>query len=243
MQQLARQLQTPEPAPPWGLLAGLGAMVAAFLMIAIVGGVVAFGFFEAGAAGALVTGWAVGGALTIMFVLVTRSTPEDRAALRLDAAGLPPLIAFGIGLGGAVTLDLIAIPIAGEVLRPPELIAFSQQPGLTAWVFGALFMLAVQPAAEELVFRGVLFPALRAAQGLTAALAVSSLFYGIFHQLAYPHPAPDAGGVWYGLIEPTLLGVLLGLVRAASGSTRAAIAAHVGVGAFALLKTALIFGV
>lgn len=240
MQNFIQQLRTPEPAPPWGLLNALGIVVGAFIMTALVGGVIASTFAAQGAA-ALLIGWSVGGALTVMLVLITRRDDDARAALRLAESSLPLLIAFGVGLGVAVTLDLIAIPILGEVRRPPELLALTAGAGVITWGFALVFMLAVQPLAEELVFRGVLFPALREAQSITVAVIVSAAFYGIFHQLVYTAPRDGFGGFWYGLAEPTLVGVVLGLVRGATGSTRAAVAVHVGVGAFALIKTLLIF--
>ncbi len=45
---------------------------------------------------------------------------------------------------------------------------------------------------------------------------------------------------WYGLILPMLSGLVFGAVRAGTGSTLAAIAAHAAFGLFALLKLLVI---
>lgn len=236
------RLRTPEAAPPWGIFVALFVLVMAFAFMTVVGSTIGVILLGAANPAAPLFSWMVGGMLLLVLVAFTLRTPEQLEALCLNEARLPVLIAFGVGLGTAVTLDLIAIPFTGAVLRPPELATFGTAAGAFAWLLAAVFMLIVQPFAEELVFRGVLYPALRAAQSVWAALIVTSLFYGIFHLIVYPPPAGDAAGLWYGLTEPLLVGLVLTVIRAGSRSTRAAVAAHVGVGVFALLKTTLIVG-
>ncbi|MEO0563962.1 MAG: CPBP family intramembrane glutamic endopeptidase, partial [Chloroflexota bacterium] len=151
---------------------------------------------------------------------------------------------FGIGLGTVITLDLVAIVITGRVIEPPELSALTSGAAAWLWVLLAVHIVVLQPVAEELVFRGVLFPALAAAQNVWLSIFVSGALYGFFHQLLYTYPAQDvAFGWWYTLAEPLIAGVVFSFLRAGTGSTGAAIAAHVGVGVFGLLKTMLIVGV
>lgn len=242
MAQLVRRIRAQEAAPPWGLLAALVTLLVAFAFMTVVGSVIGVVLLGAAHPAVQVFSWSVGGVLLVLFVWLMQREPDRRAALRMGVSSLPLLTAFGIGLGAAVTLDLLAIPFAGAVLRPPELASFVQPPGWVAWLFAGVFMLAVQPIAEELVFRGVLYPAMRAAQGVWVAIIVTTIFYGIFHVLVYPPPMGGAAGLWYGLVEPLLAGLVLTVIRAATRSTRAVIAAHVGVGVFALLKTSLIVG-
>ena len=240
MLALFKLIREPETPPPWGLLSAGLVLIVAFVFMTLVGASVGVALSAPTSSAAFVIGWGVGSVLVIALIWQTRRTPEARAALRLGAARPPLLIAFGVGLGAGVTFDLLAIAAAQEVLRPPELAAFSEATGGIAWVWGALLLLLLQPVAEELLFRGVMFPALRAMQGVWAAILMSALLYGIYHLLIYPHPAPGAAGLWYGLAEPLLAGVMLGVMRAAWRSNRATIAAHAGLGAFALLKTLLI---
>lgn len=240
MQQTWKQLNQPEAAPPWGLITAIVAVVIAFVFLTLVGGTIGLTLL-ADTPSALPAGWLAGSLLTLAFVLITRRTPEDRRALFQPGKGMPLLIAFGIGFGIAVTLDLIAAIFVQQVIRAPELATLTS--GLALWGIGGVFMIIVQPLNEELIFRGMLYPALRAAQGWVVAVVVSSAFYGLFHQLIYSSPL-YAGtlGLWYTLIEPLLAGLVFGLIRAASKSTWAAVAAHVGFGVFAFLKSLFISG-
>jgi membrane protease YdiL (CAAX protease family) len=99
-----------------------------------------------------------------------------------------------------------------------------------------------QPVAEELVFRGIALPALRQGFGAWMGLVLCSLAYGLFHQLAYSSPTNDATLVWYGLALPLLAGLFISGVRVYTGSTRAAIAAHMAFGLFAVLKALTLAG-
>lgn len=207
-------------------------LVAGFIGFTLVGPIAGVSLFNDNTA--LLFGWNLGGVLVIGFVAVLLRSAESRAALHL-ASGPPVLIALALGFGVATLLDLIAIVVQNQVTNAPEL---SVIPGVFAWVLGGLFVLAVQPIAEELIFRGVLYPSLRAIQNVWATLIVSAAFYALFHQLIYP----QIGGFWYTLVEPFLAGIFLGIVRAYTQSTRAAIAAHVGIGLFILSKALLIAG-
>ncbi len=237
--QLFSNIQKHQPAPPWGVLFGMAALGVAFFFMTVVGLALA-SFLAAGAADAtfLLLGWTLGGILTAAFVLLMQR--QSLEALQLGPSPLPLLNAFGLGLGVAISLDLVAIVVAGEVLRPPELSAFGGQPGLAAWILATVFLLVVQPIAEELVFRGVLQPVIWEAASAWVGIIVAAMFYSIFHQLLYPAVTAGAGGLWYGVAEPLIVGLMLGALRAGTNNTRVAIVAHMGVGVFALLKTILI---
>jgi membrane protease YdiL (CAAX protease family) len=79
-----------------------------------------------------------------------------------------------------------------------------------------LLALALLPAvAEELLFRGVLWGALRPRLGVAGTLVATALVFGLYHGSPYRFLPAVAGGL------------LLGGVRAASGSVWPAIAFHV----------------
>jgi membrane protease YdiL (CAAX protease family) len=240
MQALFRRLRAEETPPGWGLLWALSTVILAFVFMTLVGGVIGSLIAGTNAALAVAIGWLIGGALTAAYVLL--GSRDNRSDLRLSDGRFPLLIAFGVGFGTAVTLDLIAIPFVGRVLPPPEF-GLMVEPSAGMWIVLGLFIVGVQPFAEELVFRGALLPSLRAAQNLWVALIVSSLMYALFHQLLYTYIDPPPAAWWYTLAEPLLAGFVFGIVRAATGSTRAAIAAHVGLGVFAVLKTSLTFAI
>lgn len=83
-----------------------------------------------------------------------------------------------------------------------------------------LALLALVPAvSEELLFRGVVLGALRPRLGAAGAIVASALAFAVYHASPYK-------------LVPTLLaGLLLGVVRVASGSLLPAIAFHFAVNA------------
>jgi len=241
MQALLQRIRQPEAAPPWSLTWAIATVVLAFLFCAFVGSAVAVTLTGAAPNTAVVYGWALGGLLTIAVVLIGQRGRLSGLRLR---GQFPVLIAFGVGLGAAVTLDLLAALFAGRVIEPPETARLIGGASVLLWVVTGLFVVVIQPVAEEIVFRGTLYPALRDAQNVWAAILVSGLMYGLFHQVLYTYATPDvAFAWWYTLVEPVAVGITLSILRAATQSTGAALAAHVGVGTFALLKTLLISGI
>lgn len=224
--------------PPWGVATALIAILAAFGAL-VVGTLVAQAWL-AGTPYVNLAGWLIGALIALLFVLQTRRSPDDRAALRLGAGGPPlPFVLF-VMLGVAFAFDLLSLAVTGAFVPVPELLALvGRAPGLVDWLIAFAFMLLAQPIAEELVFRGVAFPALRAALGAWAGLIVTAMVYAGFHLLAYP---PDYVGatpttaLWYGLALPLLNGLVISGARAYTGSTRAAIVTHAAFGLFALLK-------
>jgi len=241
---LLAHMAAPEPEPTWTLAA---------VVMTFVGGLLAF------IAGSFVTlswlpdqpfaqiaGWTLGGLITIIFVVQTRTNRStargaDRDPLRLRrTAGAPlPFLLF-LSLGFAILIDLIGAGIGGSFERSPELLGLDLRGGgILALVFALLFMVVVQPIAEELIFRGVAYPALRTAFGFGLTVFFSAGLHGLFHLIVYPPnyptlPAPNQ--LWFGLAIPFLDAVVITLVRAHQGSTRAAIIAHMGFGLFAVLK-------
>ncbi len=237
-QSLFARIGTLEPAPPWGLGAALGTVLVAFVLV-VAGTTLALVWLE-GRPFAELAGWTLAGGITTVFVLQTRRRPNERAALRLGAGGPPlPFVMF-LCLGFALLFDLASLAVTGEFLSAPELLAINLRAGgLLEWGFAIGFMLLVQPLAEELVFRGVGFPALRTALGAWLGLIACAGLYALFHLLAYPPNYDGVAGItpiWYGLALPFLQGLIISAVRAHSVSTRAAMAAHVAFGIFAVVK-------
>lgn len=239
LQMLFRQINRVEPPPPWGLLTALFLFVAAFgLMFAGVN--IGAVMVSDNVTVALTFGWLIGCMFVIAMIGVFQRSTEDRAALRLAPTPAPLITLFGVGFGVAVTLDLIGIPVQGRVLPPPELATYSAVTGGITWIMGAILMIIVQPLADEMLFRGILYPALRAIQSVWAAIILSSVFYGLFHQFIYASRDIEP---WTALVEPLFMGLTCGIVRAATQSTRAAIVTHIGFGVFAVLKTLLIVNI
>ncbi|GAB4514289.1 MAG: hypothetical protein OHK0046_16150 [Anaerolineae bacterium] len=230
---MTRQLQS--TAPPWGMAAALGAIFA--MLISLIIGTVLADVLLGSTPEAFMTGWAIGMVLTIFFVLFTRQ--NDQAALRLGATRARlPLVLLGM-IGVAAALDLLSAIVTGnQTLAAAELLNFSRsEVNFFGWLVAFLFLVILQPIGEELVFRGMAYPALRAAAGRGLALVLCAGFHAMFHFIAYP-PSPENRTIllWYGLVLPFLDALIFTQVRASTGSTRAAIVAHAAFGLFALLK-------
>ena len=235
---LFARIGTLEAAPPWGTGAALVTVFAAFVMI-VAGTTIALVWLE-GRSYAELAGWTLAGVIITIFVLQTRRRPEERAALCLTAGGVPlPFVMF-LCLGFALLFDLLSLAVTGAFLPVPELLGVNLRAGgLVEWLFAIAFVLLMQPVAEELVFRGVVFPAVRRALGAWVGLAACAGVYALFHLLAYPPNYAGVSGItpiWYGLLLPFLNGLIISAVRAHTGSTRAAIAAHAAFGIFAVVK-------
>lgn len=239
-----------EPTPPWGVSAVLFTLVAAFAAVIVGTSLVTVILPDANAR--FVIGYLVAAALTVIFVMVTRGrTPQERDALAYDKRTRTPLIlVFMLAIGVAILIDLIGLPIAGVFLPTPELFGFydiTQNPVVAAplnmldWAFALLLLVIAQPIAEELVFRGVTYPALNKALGAWSGYLFTSVFYAVFHLVAYAPQGGTSGALfWYTLILPFLESLFVTGVRANTRSTRAAIAAHAGLGLFALLRAFVI---
>lgn len=237
-------IRNPESTPAWGLPSGLLLLGAAFAAI-IIGSTIGSLLFPQ-AQFILLSGWTIAAFITIAITLLNLSKPDQRAALQLTQSGTFPgmLLLMFVGVGLAVTLDVILRAVTGAALPAPELMdiyfraQFFQQPVQpVSWMLALVFMAALQPLAEELIFRGVLLPVLRSAIGSWPGYLVNALLYAAFHMLLYPPPLPNtAVAAWYGFIAPLAAGLIFGAVRLYSGSTRAAVLTHAAFGLFAVIN-------
>jgi membrane protease YdiL (CAAX protease family) len=221
-------------APPWSLRTALSTLVIA--VVAMIAGTFLAFSITSDIITAPLLAWTLGGLVTVVYVW--RSRREERADLRLNPANVRLYIVLLFGMGMAVLIDILILVVIRQYLPVPELATFfAANPGLFAWLLAFLFMLIVQPLAEELVFRAVLYPALSFVLGGWLGWLLSAAFYAFFHMLIYAAPS---GNPWITYIQPLLAGLFFGAVRANTRSTAAAIAAHVGFGIFALLRILLL---
>jgi membrane protease YdiL (CAAX protease family) len=244
IKSLFARLAAAEPAPPWRLTTVAITVIAAFVFI-VVGTLIGAAWLGDPAdptvipARAQLAGWLVGGLLTAIFVLQTRRRAADRAALHLGADAIPlPFVLF-IVFGVAIALDLLSVVLTQTSTRAPELAAFNTlEATFPDWALAFVLMVAVQPVAEELVFRGVAWSSLRSLMGGWGGWLACAGVYATFHYLAYPPMLAQGGLVplWYGFVLPLMEGLTIGAVRAQTSSTRAAMVAHAAFGLFAVVK-------
>jgi len=237
---MLKKIARMEPDPPWSFAIALMTMIVTFALI-VAGTALAQAIFgDQETPDTIITGWSIGLVMTIVFVLVSRQhTEADAEALRASTnpRNLPIIMMFAFGV--AILFDLVSWVFVGDqTLASAELINFTRDNvDAFGWLIALIFMVALQPIAEELVFRGVMFPALRASLGPWIGFFMCAAFFASFHFIAYPPPGDDRTvALWYGLLLPLLDGIFFCGVRAYTGNTRAAIVAHAMFGLFAVLK-------
>lgn len=130
---------------------------------------------------------------------------------------------------GAFAAALLAIPIAmtAKLLSSQVLIQFNHEPVVQQAVQSVMqavspleftlltfWIVAAAPIAEECIFRGVLYPAIKTAGRPRLALWVSALLFGAIH------------AHWETFLPLTLLGLLLALLYEKTGNLLAPILTH-----------------
>jgi membrane protease YdiL (CAAX protease family) len=157
--------------------------------------------------GGVVNAWVPVGELDWVRFLVATVTFHAAALLVVHAVmrevGLGWRLAFGLGrgrlwrvLGLGVMAGLMVLPLAwlaswltAETMRlffvepaPQEVVATLQETQAW-WAYGVMGLMAVTvaPLAEEVLFRGLLYPFLKERLRLEFAVALSALVFGMIH--------------------------------------------------------------
>ena len=227
-----------ETAPPWSTMAAFAALIGMFLALLLGSTVVEILLEDTPVV--LLVGWSIGMALTVMVVASSRMrTGEEITSMRLapTEARLGVIAAWAFGF--AVLLDLISWIVVGDrTLASAELLRFnSVDVNIFGWLVALIFLMVLQPLAEEMVFRGLMLPAMVTSLGAGTAFFGVAALHAIFHMAAYPPPADDTTIlIWYGVVLPFLDGLVFTAIRARTGSTRASVVAHAVFGLFFVLK-------
>lgn len=143
--------------------------------------------------------------------------PLGTLGLREPPAGLADLglgVGAGVGIIGLVVLAMVAMGWLSWQAAPEPGSAVGTAFSLAGLLFGAAF-------TEELLFRGYPFQLLQRHFGALAAIALTSLSFGLLHG-ANPNVGPLA------LVNITLAGVLLGVAYWRTGSLWFATGLHLG---------------
>ena len=117
----------------------------------------------------------------------------------------------------------------GDQVVPPALSVLVGPVG-TAWVLAAIVAIVLQPIGEELLLRGLLYPALAGRLGsIRAILLTSAVSVGLAVVLAGPY-------AWYAAIQPLLMALVVTTLRAHTKSTQMAIVSRAMFGLFFVLS-------
>lgn len=233
---IIRRLRASQVAPPWRLSDVFLALVVLFITTTLIGSTVAAlvaGNSPAPPTASLLLGWTVGLILSGGYIFLTRRAAGHLPALKLGQTDLPLPIAFLVGVGAALTFDLVAALASGSFRPVAPLSGLESNP--PSLVMAALFLVVAQPIVESLIFFGLVQTLLRAQIGPVAGWFMTGVAFTIYYFAIYAANLPFQQGLWYGVVLPLLLGLTLGLVRLRSASTRATIVTYSAYGLTTLL--------
>lgn len=241
MRALFARLATMEAPPPWSLFEMTNAL--AFMLI----GMILFGptistliFGDVLTPTALFAGWLIGLLVAIFYVLWARSRQKHSLeAMRLGPGAWPRPMYILLGLSASVSVHLL-VALGSGVFVPPPALQGMRTAAVGAWILAGVFMLVVQPIGDELIFRGVVLPWLRARLGAWGGLLFTIGIYALFHSLIYPTAIGGNAAFYYGQVYPLLMGAFFCGVRLMADSTQAAVLAHVGAGIFAFFSAPIL---
>jgi membrane protease YdiL (CAAX protease family) len=131
---------------------------------------------------------------------------------------LPKRILLVVGVMIGMIVILITLT---KVLPDTQVSPFAQMLKTSRAVRVVIVALAVitAPLVEEVVYRGVLYSALRKRLGVGAAVATVSLLFPLVH-------VPQYTGAWAGIIGLTLLSLILTVIRARMRSLLPCVVIH-----------------
>jgi len=159
----------------------------------------------------------------LVFGLVYRIVrARDPRPFREAIAWVRPARPAGHYLGGGALLALSvalcawALPMPKQKM-PMEMLFKDPRSAMLIAAFGVL----VAPVVEELLFRGFLFPVLQRAHGTAIAVGATAALFSVVHAQQY-------GGAWQNLLLIGYVGVVFGVVRAATGSLVPSTLVHAG---------------
>jgi membrane protease YdiL (CAAX protease family) len=124
-----------------------------------------------------------------------------------------------LGLGAAM---LLALGLLQSLLPMPKDTPFEHlfDRPLDAYLL-AILAVSIGPLVEELFFRGFLYPVLARRTGVAWGIVLTALPFGLLH-------LPQYGWSWGAALIIFLVGVICGIVRAATRSVAASFLVHVG---------------
>ena len=242
---LMAKLSLPEAAePPWSLLGAGQTLFAMFICLIVIGpalvAIITRG--EVNLPSEFTLSWAIGMALTVVFVLVSRrSSVESWRALRLARGELPIPLVLLVGIAFALAIDL-AVSLASGAFWPVPQIWYFQARGIQGLLQALFLAVVLQPLAETLVFQAVLLPRMRWSFGTWRGVMATAAAYTILYNLVFIPPYPFYDVFWHGIIFPVCISTLFSLLRIYTRSTSAVIFARMGAGLIFLLTALALVG-
>jgi membrane protease YdiL (CAAX protease family) len=137
----------------------------------------------------------------------------------------------GLRLQKPKNIKLFWMPIFAVVAYGVVALINSQQPNIDgipiesllsttpAFILFMFFSITIGPIAEELTWRGFIYPALNRRYGIYTAVIITSLGHGLIH-------APQLWGAWFSILAIVVVSIIATVIRAFTKSTLASIVFH-----------------
>ena len=156
--------------------------------------------------------------LIFIFMLVrTRSQQRFRDAIHWN---WPGTFAPGFFIGGAV-LAVIVEGLSSYLPIPKSLPMDNYFHNASSAYLLAAFGLSLAPLMEELFFRGMLYPLMRRAFGLTIAVALTAAAFAAIH-------GAQLGYAWAPILPIFVVGIVFTITRVRTNSVAASFMMHCG---------------
>lgn len=220
----------PEPEPVFGLIEVAGAFLGVLVALIVSGGVAvaiahhlaAFShlpIMDLGEDPRVILPAQLASYLFI-FGLLARLFAHHRIGF-LSALSWRWPVRWPVFLTGGVVLAIAVTGVSHFLPQPTDLpIDKMLSNPLNAWLLTA-FGILIAPFAEEVFFRGLLFPALARRFGLLLSVVVTSVFFGLVH-------SEQLAGAWIQIACIIVVGFVLTYVRWRSRSLASSTLVHVG---------------
>ena len=229
-------------APPWGVVATLGWLVAAFA----IGIVVAMGAFsalqvdtprpKAGSYDGVVIAIGALASIPVQIAVLAVAAqlrhwrPASYFGLNVPRRGELTFAVVSV-IALIVVFDVLLYVTGRDIVAPFQVEAYktAQEAGLLLLLLLLLAIVIVAPLGEEIAFRGFLYRGLALPGREVHAIVIIALAWAMLH-IQYD---------WLGMAQIFAIGLMLGWFRWASGSTTLTILMHVLVNLEAMLETAI----
>jgi len=208
----------PLPSPSWVLVATAAAFPAYLFSSGLIPGWVGEDL-TARLVAASVAQAVIFLAIPAVVLVATRSNPNASLALKPSQGRVWWLVALALGMSlwpfaheAAVWVRGLGLGGVGEETLGLVQTRNTQLREAVAWPWLVLALALLPAATEELFFRGMMFTSLRRRFSEAATIGLTGLLFGLFHFVLPIGLLPER------LIPSTMLGLVLGWLRAQSGS-------------------------
>jgi uncharacterized protein len=136
-----------------------------------------------------------------------------------------------IALAAGILLDALTLALQKPLVAPTVSDLF--RGNLSGTLALALAVVVAAPLMEEILFRGLLYTSLAARLGAPAGIAITALSFGAIHVCTY-------GTDWYSVLQTLIMGLMLTVLRAWTGSLWPCTVAHVANNLYSTVETLIL---